>query len=526
LLGAPERVERLAAFIADHWDKRRAAIEGKAMIVVSSRDMAVRLYDELAKLRPAWHANDDDAGEMKVIVTGSPDDPEHLRRHARAKPERKKLAERFRDPKSDFRMAIVVDMWLTGFDVPSAHTMYLDKPLKQHNLMQAIARVNRVWGDKPGGLVVDTINLTDELADALATYADAAKSDTSPVRKVQDEAVPAMQEAFKNLRDFFADFDYSVALGKRPGDVLMVFADAANYVHGQPGTDRNGNPSDGDENPGWKRFRGLVKKLSTAFALAVPRAETDAIAPHLSFYQNLAEAIRKRLADESGPSSRRQTDVDLAVRQVLGGAVDAGEVIDLFAVAGLEDARLDILSNEFLGRVAQMEQKNLALEALRKLLTDQIRASQRRNLVQSRKFREALEQAMLRYTNKQISTAEMIARLIEIAHLVREERARGQAEGMSDEEIAFYDALAENGSAKEVMKSDVLRLMARKLTEMVAEMPKLDWTQRESVRADLRRKVRRLLAMYGYPPDLSEDATQLVLKQAELSTEAESTADE
>jgi type I restriction enzyme R subunit len=524
LLGAPERVERLAAFIADHWDKRRAAIEGKAMVVVSSRDMAVRLYDELVKLRPSWHAEEDDEGAMKVVITGGPEDLERygesFRPHVRGKAERRKLAERFKKADSDFRIAIVVDMWLTGFDVPSAHTMYLDKPLKQHNLMQAIARVNRVWGDKPGGLVVDTINLTDELADALATYADAAESKTPPVRSLQDEAVPAMQAAFKNLSDFFAGFDYSVAVGRRPGDVLRVYADAANYVHAQPGTDRNGNPSDGDENPGWKRFRDLVKKLSTAFALAVPRAETDAIAPHLSFYQNLVEAIRKRLADESGPASSRQTDFDLAVRQVLGGAVDASEVIDLFAVAGLEDARLDILSDEFLGRVAQMEQKNLALEALRKLLADQIRASQRRNLVQSRKFRKALEDAMLLYTNKQISTAEMIARLIEIAHLVREERARGQTGDMSEEEIAFYDALAENGSARDVMKSDDLRLMARKLTEMVAEMPKLDWTQRESVRADLRRKVRRLLAMYGYPPDLSEDATQLVLKQAELSTGA------
>ncbi|MHA7813117.1 MAG: type I restriction endonuclease subunit R [Phycisphaerales bacterium] len=523
LLAAPERVERLAAFIVDHWEKRRAAIEGKAMVVVSSRDMAARLYDELAKLRPEWHADDDSEGEMKVVITGGSDDPELLQRHTRGKAERKKLAERFKKGDSDFRVAIVCDMWLTGFDVPAAHTMYLDKPLKEHNLMQAIARVNRVWGDKPGGLIVDTINLTDELADALATYADAAGSDTSPVQNVQDEAIPVMQEAFKNIRDFFAGFDYTEALGKRPKDILRLYADAANYVHAQDGTDKNGNPSDGDENPGWKRFRDLVKRLSTAFALAVPREETEAIAPHLSFYQNLAAAIRKRLADYSGSGAPRQTDVDLAVRQVLGGAVDAGDVIDLFAVAGLEDARLDVLSDEFLGRVAQMEQKNLALETLRKLLADQIRASQRRNLVQSRKFREALEDAMLLYTNKQISTAEMIARLIEIAKLVREERARGETGDMTEDELAFYDALAENGSAREVMKSDDLRLMARKLTDMVAEMPKLDWTQRESVRADLRRKVRRILAMYGYPPDLSEDATQLVLKQAELSTDNQST---
>jgi len=535
LLGAPERLQQLASFVVEHWEKRRQAIEGKAMLVVASREIATALYDKVIGLRPEWHSAEDDEGYAKVIMSDALP-PKHkgekdaayekriaplrapIAEHGRTTARRKRLAERFRDPNSSFGMVIVCDMWLTGFDVPSAHTMYLDKPLKEHNLMQAIARVNRVWGDKPGGLVVDTINLTDELADALATYADAAGSDVSPIRKVQDEAVPAMQEAFKNVRDFFADFDYSPALEKRPGEVLKLYADAANYVHAQAGTDRNGNPSDGGENLGWKRFRDLVKKLASAFALAVPRAETEEIAPHLSFYQNLVAAIRKRLADDSGPRSSRQTDVDLAVRQVLGGAIDAGEVIDLFAVAGLEDARLDILSDEFLGRIAQMEQKNLALETLRKLLADQIRASQRRNLVQSRKFREALEEAMLRYTNKQISTAEMIARLIEIAQLVREERARGQTGDMTEEELAFYDALAENGSAKEVMKSDTLRLMARELTVMIQKMPKLDWTQRESVRADLRRSVRRLLARYGYPPDLSEDATQLVLKQAELST--------
>lgn len=523
LLAAPERIEQLAGFIVEHWEQRRSAMEGKAMVVVSSRDMAARLYDEFARLRPDWHSEDDEEGEMKVVITAGPDDDERLTRHARSKPERKKLADRFKDAGSDFRIAIVCDMWLTGFDVPSAHTMYLDKPLKEHNLMQAIARVNRVWGDKPGGLIVDTINLTDELADALAIYADASQTTDKPVRNVQDEAVPAMQESFETLRDFFSDFDYSPALDSNPAEVLKVYADAANYVHGQIGTDTGGNPNakggdtGDDENAGWKRFRNLLKALSTAFALAVPREETESVAPHLRFYQTLAAAIRKRLADDAGPGGRRR-DVDLAVRQVLGGAVDAGEVIDLFAVAGLDDARLDILSEEFLGRVAQMEQKNLALEALRRLLADQIRASERRNLVQSRKFREALADAMLRYTNKQISTVEMITQLIEIANMVREERQRGDDSGLSEEEIAFYDALAENGSARDAMKADDLRLMARKLTEMVSDLPKLDWTERESVRADLRRKVRRLLALYGYPPDLSEDATKLVLKQAELST--------
>ena len=273
------------------------------------------------------------------------------------------------------------------------------------------------------------------------------------------------------------------------------------------------------QDDGWTRLRIMVKELSAAFALAVPRRETETITPHLAFFQRAVAMIRKRLADDSGSASHaRQRDIDAAVRQVIGGVVDADEVIDLFAVAGLEEARLDILSDEFLGRVAALEQKNLALETLRKLLNDQIRITERTNLVQSKKFREALEDAMLRYTNKAISTAEMIARLIDLARHLRDAQKHGEGLGLSREETAFYDALAENESAIKAMQSDTLRLMARELTEMVKKMPKLDWTQRESVRASLRRNVRRLLAKYGYPPDLAEGATQLVLRQAELST--------
>ena len=507
LVGAPERIERLAAFIVEHWEKRRAAMEGKAMVVTMSRDIAARLYETIRALRPAWHDADDERGAMKVVVTGSGDDPEPLRSHARTKAARKRLAERFKDPADDLRLVIVCDMWLTGFDCPPAHTMYLDKPLAGHNLMQAIARVNRVFGDKPGGLIVDLLGLADQLADALATYTRAGGTGAA-VRQVQDEAVPAMQAAFEKLRDFFHGCNYVSALDAEPRDVLPLYLRAIDHVFGQ--------------NDGWKRFRALVKELSTAFALAVPRPETEAITPHLAFFQRCAAMIRKRLADEGegGRGRARQRDIDAAVRQVIGGAVDADEVIDLFAVAGLEEARLDILSDEFLQRVAALEQKNLALETLRKLLSDQIRVTERSNIVQSRKFREALEEAMLRYTNKAISTAEMISRLIDLAKSLREAQRRGEGLGLSGEETAFYDALAESESARDVMQSDTLRLMARELTEMVKKMPKLDWTQRESVRATLRRNVRRLLAKYGYPPDLAEGATQLILRQAELSTES------
>lgn len=513
LYGAPERLERIAKFIVENWEQRRGAMEGKAMAVTMSRDIAARLYEAIKKLRPDWHDPDDDKGAMKLIVTGGPDDPEPLRSHIRSKGQRKALAARFKDPADEFRLAIVVDMWLTGFDAPCAHTMYLDKPLAGHNLMQAIARVNRVYGDKPGGLIVDMIGLADPLADALATYASATGETDKPIRELQDEAIPAMLSAFEQLKDFFHGYHYTKALDAEPSNVLRLYLGAIDHV-------LDVAQAVGDKS-GWQRFREMVKRLSTAFALAVPRAETKEIAPHLAFYQRIVAMIRKRLADEGGEKSGggRSTDIDAAVRQVIGGAVDAGEVIDLFAAAGLDAARLDILSDDFLKRVSALEQKNLALETLRKLLTDQIKISERTNLVQAQRFREALEKAMLGYTNKQITTAEMIAQLLELAKWVREAKKHGQDLGLNDEETAFYDALAENGTAKKVMKSDTLRLMARELAEMVKKLPKLDWTQRESVRADLRRKVRRLLAMYGYPPDLSEDATQLVLKQAELSTE-------
>ena len=506
VVGAQERIERLATFIVEHWEKRRAAMEGKAMVVTMSRDIAARLYETIRALRPDWHDPDDERGAMKVIVTGTNDDPEPLRTHVRTKGARKRLAERFKAADDNLRLVIVCDMWLTGFDCPPAHTMYLDKPLAGHSLMQAIARVNRVYGDKPGGLIVDLLGLADQLADAVATYTQAGGTGKA-VRKVQNDAVPAMQSAFEKLRGFFHGCDYEQALDAQPQTVLQVYLHAIDHVFKQ--------------NDGWKRLRLLVKELSAAFALAVPRPETEAITPHLAFFQRVVVMIRKRLADDTrgGAGRARQRDIDAAVRQVIGGAIDADEVVDLFAAAGLAEARLDILSDEFLGRVAALEQRNLALETLRKLLNDQIRITERSNIVQSRRFRDALEKAMLRYTNKAITTAEMISRLIDLAKSLRDAQRLGDELGLSAEETAFYDALAENRSAREAMESDTLRLMARRLTEMVKSMPKLDWTQRESVRAGLRRNVRRLLAKYGYPPDLAEDATQLVLRQAELSTE-------
>ena len=318
LYGAPERLKRVAKFIVDHWEQRRDAMEGKAMVVTMSRDIAARLHDEIAKLRPDWVAGDDDKGVMKVIMTGGPGDPEHMARHVRSKAQRKALADRFKDPADEFRVAIVVDMWLTGFDVPCAHTMYLDKPLAGHNLMQAIARVNRVYGEKPGGLIVDLIGLTDPLADALKTYANATGQDDKPIKELQEEAIPAMRSAFEQLQSFFHGVDYTAALEAEPKQVLRLYLRSVDHV-------LDVNQAVGEET-GWKRFRGMVKRLSTAFALAVPREETKEIASHLAFFQRIAAMIRKRLADDAGPSTGwgGSSDIDAAVRQVIGGAVDAG----------------------------------------------------------------------------------------------------------------------------------------------------------------------------------------------------------
>jgi type I restriction enzyme R subunit len=341
--------------------------------------------------------------------------------------------------------------------------------------MQAIARVNRVYGEKPGGLIVDLIGLADPLADALATYANATGETDKPVKELQDEAIPAMQSALEQLRAFFHGCDYAAALEAEPANVLRVYLGAIDHV-----LDVKHNVG---EETGWQRFHGMVKRLATAFALCVPREETREVAPHLAFFQRVAAMIRKRLADGAASTRRGWT----------------------FSV-----------TNSWSGY--RPWNRRTSRETLRKLLNDQIKISERTNLVQAQKFREALEKAMLGYMNKQISMAQMIAQLLELAKWVREAKRHGDELGLSNEEAAFYDALAENGSDKEVMKSEQLRLMARALAEMVKKMPKLDWTQRE-IEADPRRKVRRVLAMYGYPPDLSEDATQLVLKQAELSTE-------
>jgi type I restriction enzyme R subunit len=508
----------VAKEIVEHFEKRREAIEGKGMVVCMSRKICIDLYDEIVALRPDWHADEDERGFVKVVMTdgvppqrqGETDaaykqrvEPliEPIKHHGRTKGRREGLARRFKAPDDDLRLVIVCDMWLTGFDCPPMHTMYLDKPLAGHNLMQAIARVNRVFGEKPGGVVVDFLGIADELRDAVQTYTQAGGTG-SAVEKIQEEAVPLMLRRHEELRDFFDGLDYGGFLGCGEAEQLRAVSAGADYVF--------------QRSDGRRRFMTMVAGLSKAFALSAPRSETEAIRDDLAYFQSVRAAIRKRLADDGPPPP---PDSRAAVRQVISGAIASDGVIDLFQAAGLPDQNVGILSDDFLERLAALPHKNLALETLRKLLNDQIRGRERVNIVQSRTFRESLEATLTRYTNRAITTAQVVEELIGLARSIREAIERGEASGLSEEEVAFYDALADNASAREVLRDDTLKLIARELADRIKAKASLDWTQREAVRADMRRTVRRLLTKYGYPPDAQDAATQLVIGQAELMAE-------
>jgi type I restriction enzyme R subunit len=511
LAGAKGRLETLASKIVEHYEERANVIDGKAMIVCMSREICMGLYDEIIALRPDWHKDEDDAGVIKVVMDANvgkkrPQETdehyvtrtERVKYHGRTKARREKLANRLKDNDDPLKLAIVCDMWLTGFDCPSLHTMYLDKPLTGHNLMQAIARVNRVFGDKPGGVVVDYLGIADQLRDAIQTYTQAG-GEGRPVERIQDQAVPLMQEHAEQLAAFFNGFDYMSLIHGSEADQLNAIIDGANFVL--------------EQEDGKKRFNDMTARLSKAFALAVPRPETEKIRDHLSYYQNLKAAIQKRLDNSDGKKANASSS---AVKQVISGAIRTDGVIDLFEVAGLPDANVGILSNEFLDRLAALPQKNLALETLKKLLGDQIRSREKINIVQSRSFRESLETVLIRYSNRAISTAQVIEELIGLAKTIANAIEEGHETGLSEEEIAFYQALSDNESAREAMQDDTLKLIARELAESIKRKATLDWTQRDTVRADMRRTVRRLLAKHGYPPDAQETATQLIITQAEL----------
>ncbi|KAB2964943.1 MAG: type I restriction endonuclease subunit R [Thermoanaerobaculia bacterium] len=499
VVGAENRIRRIARDLVEHYERRLEAMEGKAMVVVMSRRIAVELYKELVALRPAWHAKEDEKGALKVVMTGSASDPLDWQDHIRNKPRREVLAARFRDPNDPFRIVIVRDMWLTGFDAPSLSTMYVDKPMRGHGLMQAIARVNRVFKDKPGGLVVDYLGLADELKAALATYTEAGGQGKTALD--QAEAVALMLEKYEICRGLFHRFDWSRWVSGTPQNRLSLLPAAQEHVLAQE--------------DGKNRLLRSVTELSQAFALAVPHEEALRIRDDVGFFQ----AVRAVLAKGTAREQRSDEEMDLAIRQIVSRALVAGEVVDVFAAAGLRKPDISILSDEFLAEVRGLPQRNLAVELLQKLLRGEIRTRGRRNVVQAKSFAELLERALRKYQNRAIETAQVIEELIQLAKEMREADARGEALGLTDDELAFYDALETNDSAVQVLGDETLRQIARELVETVRKNVTIDWTLRENVRAQLRVYVKRILRKYGYPPDKQEKATQTVLEQAEVLSE-------
>jgi len=496
VVGASKRIRTLAADIVEHFESRQEAMAGKGMIVCMSRRICVELYNALVALRPEWHDEDDDKGRLKVVMTGSASDPLDWQPLIRNRPGRERMADRFRDPDDPLQLVIVRDMWLTGFDVPCLHTMYLDKPMHGHGLMQAIARVNRVFRDKPGGLVVDYLGLGQELREALAAYTESGGEGEAALD--QQEAVALMLEKHEVCCGLFHGFDRSAWQRGSPGARLALLPVAQEHVLAQE--------------DGRSRFLQVVTELSKAFALAVPHEEAQRIRDDVAFFQAVRAALlksgqRERQADE---------DLDRAVRQIVSRAVMADQVVDIFTAAGLSKPDISILSDEFLAEVRGLPHKNLAVEVLRKLLNGEIRSRIRGNLVQSRRFAEMLESSIRRYHNRAVETVQIIEELIELAREMREATRRGEALGLSDEEVAFYDALEVNDSAVKVLGDETLKTIARELVETVRHNVTIDWTVRESVRAKLRVMVKRVLRRYGYPPDRQERATLTVLQQAEL----------
>ncbi len=503
VVGAAERIRLVARDIVDHFENRLEALDGKAMVVCMSRRICIELYNEIVRLRPKWHDDADDRGQIKVVMTGSASDPPEWQPHIRNKQRREFLAQRFRDPNDPFKLVIVRDMWLTGFDAPSLHTMYLDKPMRAHGLMQTIARVNRVFRDKPGGLVVDYLGLAHELKQALATYTESGGTGRTAID--QAEAVAVMEESYEVCCDLFHGFDWTAWKTGKPEERLALLPAAQEHILAQ-------------EN-GKDRLLQAVSELSRAFALAVPHEKALAIRDDVALFQAVRAALAKTL--DVGAHGRAPL-LDHAIRQIVSRAVVPEGVVDLFAAAGLKKPDISILSEEFLAEVRGMPQKNLAVELLRKLLEGEIKTRRRKNVVQARSFAELLEQAIRRYQNRAIEAAQVIEELIALAKEMREADRRGEVLGLSEEELAFYDALETNDSdvgahgRAPLLGEPRLRTIARELVATVRSNVTIDWTLRENARAHLRVLVKRILRKHGYPPDKQDKATQTVLEQAEL----------
>ena len=499
LVGAEKRVTLVARDLVTHFENRLDTMVGKGMIVCMSRRICVALYDAIVKLKPQWHAAADDSGQIKVVMTGSASDPLPWQNHIRNKARNDQIAKRLKDPKDKLKLVIVRDMWLTGFDAPCLHTMYIDKPMRGHGLMQAIARVNRVFKDKPGGLVVDYLGLADQLRRALAAYTESGGKGNTAID--QQEAVDVMLEKYEICCGIFHGIDRSKWTTGKASERLTLIPTAVEHVL--------------ELEDGKKRCLDSVAQLSAAFALAVPHDEALRIRDDVGYFQ----AVRAALAKATDERKMSPDQMDTAIRQIISRAISADEVIDVFAAAGLKKPDISILSEEFLTEVRGLPHKNLAVETLKKLLADEIKTRSKRHLVQARSFAEMLERSVLAYKNRAIETAQVIEELIQLAKEMREADKRGESLGLNDDEAAFYEALEVNDSAVAVLGEPTLKTIARELVDSVRKNVTIDWTVRESVRAKLRVIVRRILKKHGYPPDKADKATATVMEQAELLCE-------
>lgn len=497
LIGSETRVKKIAQDIVTHFEQRQEVFEGKGLIVTMSRRIAADLYDEIIRIKPQWHNDDLRKGAIKVVMTSASSDGPKISKHHTTKDQRRALAERMKDPEDELKLVIVRDMWLTGFDVPCLHTMYIDKPMKGHTLMQAIARVNRVYKDKPGSLIVDYLGIASDLKEALSFYSDSGGKGDPAV--LQEKAVQLMLEKLEIVSQMFYGFTYDDYFEADTSRKLSIILEAEEHILGL-------------EN-GKKRYIDEVTALSKAFSLAIPHEQAMDVKDEISFYQ----AVKARLVKfDSTGTGKTDEEIETAIRQVIDKALVTEQVIDVFDAAGIKKPDISILSEDFLLEVQNMEHKNLALEVLKKLLNDEIRARARKNLVQSRSLMEMLEKSIIRYHNKVLTAAEVIEELIKLSKDIRRMDKEPQEMGMSDFEYAFYTAIANNDSAREVMQKDQLRELAVVLFEKVKQNTSIDWTIKESARAKLKVIVKRTLRKYGYPPDMQALATETVLKQAEL----------
>lgn len=510
IVGNRERLKEIARDLVSHFEARQEAQLGKAMVVAMSRRIAVELYQEIVSLCPEWHDGDLDKGAIKVVMTANSSDPKEFQPHHTNKEMRRRLADRFKNANSDLNMVIVCDMWLTGFDVPSLHTMYIDKLMRGHNLMQAIARVNRVFRDKEGGLIVDYIGFASDLQKALNVYTQSGGTGDPTI--TQEKAIEVMLEKYEVVKQMFHNFDYHKYFAVETREKLIVILDAEEHILSKDRDDVKVDNA-GKTKEGLKdRFIKEVTSLSKVFAIAVPSEEALSIRDEVAFFQ----AVKARLVKFEPDPTRRQEDIETAIRQIIDKAIVSEGVVDIFAASGVAKPDLSVLSDEFLAEVQGMKRKNVAMELLKRIINDEIKVRLRKNLIQGKKLSEMLHKTITKYQNNLLTASEVIQALIELAKDIRQSDARGEELGLNDDEVAFYDALANNDSAREVMNDDTLKELAHLLVEKVRSNASIDWTIRENVRAKLRVLVKRTLNKFGYPPDKQAIATETVLKQAEL----------